>query len=86
MPVLHLPSEAIGRIHPVHHIVHLFRRQDVLVGMSENKLGHIMNAHDMAVVSLYDVKLFHFAMGLFKYLYGLVNIIRTYDDVCCLAI
>ena len=47
MPIVHLLFETGRGVHPVHHIIHLFRRQNVAVSMAEDNFRHIMDTHDI---------------------------------------
>lgn len=47
MPVFELFHDIFWGIHPIHHILHLFRRQDVAVGMSECDFGKVMDDRDI---------------------------------------
>ena len=47
MSIVHLLFETGRGVHPVHHIIHLFRRQNVAVSMAEDNFRHIMDTQNI---------------------------------------
>ena len=47
MSLVELLLQICRRVHPVHHVLHLLRRQDFPICVSEHNLSHVVNAHDV---------------------------------------
>ena len=47
MSLVELLLQICRGVHPVHHVLHLLRRQDFPICMSEHNLSHVVNAHDV---------------------------------------
>lgn len=47
MSLVKLLLQICRGVHPVHHVLHLLRRQDFPICVSEHNLSHVMNAHDV---------------------------------------
>ena len=47
MSLVELLLQICRGVHPVHHVLHLLRRQDFPICVSEHNLSHVVNAHDV---------------------------------------